>query len=152
MAAQTPGTSQWYAVAVTERGVVKAMVLTAAEWNADQASGVDAPNFENIGSPDGYPTRAAAQKAVNAFNGQSNASKLSQAGVTTAPDVPNPLTGVAAIGDFFSRLTQASTWVRVGEVAVGLILLGIGLNSLLKGKPMQVVTGAAGLASKVVPA
>jgi hypothetical protein len=59
-----------------------------------------------------------------------------------------PLTGVAAIGDFFSRLGQANTWIRVGEVVAGLILLGIGLNAMFKGKPMQIVTKTAGVAGK----
>jgi len=42
------------------------------------------------------------------------------------------LGGVQAIGDFFNRLTQANTWIRVGEVAAGLLLLWIGLNALFK--------------------
>jgi hypothetical protein len=39
----------------------------------------------------------------------------------------NPLTGLAAIGDFFQRLTQASTWLRVGEVLLGAILIGVAM-------------------------
>lgn len=65
--------------------------------------------------------------------------------------VPSPLSGVAAIGDFFSRLTQKNTWVRVGEVVIGLVLLGIGVNALFKGAPLKAVTGAAGTVGKVVP-
>jgi len=36
------------------------------------------------------------------------------------------LGGLAAIGDFFNRLTQGNTWLRVGEVAAGLLILYIG--------------------------
>lgn len=62
-----------------------------------------------------------------------------------------PLSGLAAIGDFFQRLTQANTWMRVGEVVVGLILLGIGVNALFKGAPMKAITGTAGTVGKVIP-
>lgn len=41
--------------------------------------------------------------------------------------VGNPLSGLAAIGDFFQRLTQANTWIRVGKVIAGGALLLIGL-------------------------
>jgi hypothetical protein len=54
----------------------------------------------------------------------------------------------SAVPDFLSRLTSANLWIRVGEVIAGLILLGIGLNAMLKGRPLQVVTGAAGVAGK----
>lgn len=48
-------------------------------------------------------------------------------------------------------LFQPNLWMRVGEVAVGLILLAIGVNAMFKGKPLQVVTRAAGVAGKAVP-
>ena len=38
----------------------------------------------------------------------------------------NPLSGIA---DFFHRLTEASTWVRVGEVLGGFLLVYIGLKA-----------------------
>lgn len=49
---------------------------------------------------------------------------------------------------FLSDLTSGAFWIRAGEVVAGLILLGIGLNAMLKGKPLQVVTSAAGVAGK----
>lgn len=48
------------------------------------------------------------------------------------PSVGNPLTGVAAIGDLANRLTQAHTWVRVGEFIAGAIILYVGLSALLR--------------------
>lgn len=51
--------------------------------------------------------------------------------LANAPKNVPGLTGLAAIGDFFSRLTQASTWLRVAEVAVGAILLVVALNKAL---------------------
>lgn len=65
----------------------------------------------------------------------------------TTPSGTNPLTtaqqagkgattalgGLSAIGDFFNRLTEANTWLRVGEVVAGLLLLYIGLNAAMRG-------------------
>src|SRR5215472_12707456 len=42
-------------------------------------------------------------------------------------------------------------FLRIGEILVGLVLIGIGLNAMLKGKPLQVVTGTAGMVGKAVP-
>jgi len=66
-----------------------------------------------------------------------------------AQDIPGAATAASSVGDFLSRLSQANTWIRVGEVVAGLILLGIGLNAMLKGKPFQIVTGTAGRVGKV---
>jgi hypothetical protein len=53
-------------------------------------------------------------------------------GATTGADeyaksLSNPLDALAAIGDFFTRLTDASTWIRVGKVVIGGLLLIIGI-------------------------
>ena len=45
---------------------------------------------------------------------------------------PN-IAGVAAIGDFFNRLTQTNTWIRVGEFVAGGLLLYLGLNAAMRG-------------------
>lgn len=45
------------------------------------------------------------------------------------------LKGLEAIGDFFQRLTQANTWIRAGEVVVGLILLAAGLARITHAVP-----------------
>ena len=67
---------------------------------------------------------ATKQDAEASWN--SNAGNVQHAGTGGPVNVPgSPLQGLAAIGDFFQRLTQASTWVRVGEVVLGLILLGV---------------------------
>lgn len=64
----------------------------------------------------------------------------------------NPVWNAAtAVPRFLSMLTSGNLWLRVGEVVAGLILLGIGVNALFKGKPLQVVTKGAALAAKVVP-
>lgn len=56
----------------------------------------------------------------------------------------NALSGLSAIGDFFSRLAQANTWVRVGKVVVGGLMLIIGVSKMT-GADNQIVR----LASKI---
>ena len=51
----------------------------------------------------------------------------------------------------FGFLSQASFWLRTGEVLIGVVLIAIGLNAMLKGRPLAVVTTAAGGIGKVVP-
>lgn len=122
----------WYAVIVTERGVPRAMVLTGLEWQSDQTKGPYSANFKEIG---GYNTQAEAQAAANAFNSLPNPQKISQAGITSGsvPTISNPLQPMQDIGNFFHTLTQSSTWARVGEVAIGGILLFIGVRALSQG-------------------
>jgi len=62
----------------------------------------------------------------------------------------NPLWNAAtAIPRFLSMLTSGALWRRLAEAAAGLILLAIGLNAMFKGKPLNVVTGAAGTLGRV---
>lgn len=44
----------------------------------------------------------------------------------------SPLTGINAVGDFFQRLSQSNTWVRVGEVAAGLLLLYVAVSAVTR--------------------
>lgn len=66
--------------------------------------------------------------------------------------VANPLDWLSNIGNFFSKLTQANTWIRAGEIVAGLILLGIGVNALFKGRPLDTVTKVAGKAAPLAMA
>jgi hypothetical protein len=50
--------------------------------------------------------------------------------------IPNPLSGLDAIGSFFGTLTEASTWMRVGEVVLGIILLAVGVSRMTKAVPV----------------
>lgn len=51
-------------------------------------------------------------------------------GAAAAGTVPNPLSGIAGIGDFFQRLTEQNTWIRVAEFLVGGILVIVGASAL----------------------
>jgi len=70
----------------------------------------------------GFSTQAEAK----AFAAGNPASKIKQ-------DVSSGLTGINAVGDFFHRITEPETWTRVGEVALGGILLYAGLRALTQG-------------------
>lgn len=63
--------------------------------------------------------------------------------------------GIQAVGDFFNRLTQANTWIRVGEVVAGLIVLYVALNALMRntaaGDAVQSATSKAKKAVEVIP-
>jgi hypothetical protein len=64
-------------------------------------------------------------------------SKAADAAVSTASNVTNlAIPGVSQIGTFFSSLGEANTWIRFGEVVLGLILLGIGVARLTHAIPV----------------
>ena len=51
------------------------------------------------------------------------------------PSVSNPLDFLSNIADFFSRLTQANTWIRIAEFALGGALILVGVAHMAKGTP-----------------
>lgn len=64
------------------------------------------------------------------------------------PDVPgvgNPLSldGLRTLGDFFARLTQRNTWLRVLEVVIGILAMAWGANVLSRGAVGNYVHQAA---------
>lgn len=67
--------------------------------------------------------------------GQANAGNPLAAGLQASN-----LGGLNAIGDFFNRLTQPNTWLRVGEFAAGALLVYIGLTATMRGTEAQQAT------------
>lgn len=51
-------------------------------------------------------------------------------GITDVLGIPNPLSGLEAIGHFFAVLGQGSTWVRIGEILGGIILFAFAVGVL----------------------
>lgn len=43
--------------------------------------------------------------------------------------------GLGSLNQFFGNLTQKTTWTRIGEVALGLLLIGVGLAKLAESSP-----------------
>lgn len=58
--------------------------------------------------------------------------------------VPNPLHVVSDAGHFFGALLDPHTWVRIGEVLVGTILLVVGFDHMFD-------TNMTGKLAKVAP-
>jgi Na+/phosphate symporter len=56
---------------------------------------------------------------------------------------------VSGVNDFLTRLTEKSTWIRVGEVVLGLILIAVGLARITHAVPVATkiakTVGAAGV-------
>lgn len=138
MAAQKP--TEWWAVQEGLLGDITSKLSTfpggskALDVTWHVVSGATKPNASAHGP---YPTRAAAQAEADTLNTTAAPSVVTQ-GAEAAVSSASPIGG----------LFQASIWLRVAEVAIGVILIGIGLNAMLKGKPLEVVTSAAGKAGK----
>lgn len=108
-----------------------------------------------------FADAAKAQTIADSYNGHAPGYKgpgQQVAGGLNA--VGNPLSGIQNVGDFFHRLTESETWVRVGEVGLGAILLYAGIKALSSGtvaakasksavKPVRKVTRTV---SKATPA
>ena len=85
-----------------------------------------------------YATKADAQAAAK---GAVSSGKI---GVQKPVNkIPNPVSGVTG---FLSRLTEQSTWVRVAEVVLGLILIAVGVAKITHAVP--IATKVAGIAAK----
>jgi hypothetical protein len=91
-----------------------------------------------------FPTQQAAAAWIASATGQKDLGF----GAGPASAAREAVTSASPLGALF----QKAIWIRAAEVLVGLVLIGIGLNAMLKGRPLSLVTSAAGLASRVVPA
>jgi hypothetical protein len=71
------------------------------------------------------------------------------------PTPTNPLTGLAAIGDFFTKIGQRETWIRVAEFVIGGGLIYIGIHAMSKGTAIAPLVNApaniAKTATKATP-
>ena len=116
----------WYAVAVTIPRTGQKQMEYSNSPNKQQAAEAF-PGETAVYGP--YLSEAAAEKAHP--TGSGGTAKTPAGSISTQPS--NPLGGIAAVGDFFQRLTQAATWERVGEVLLGGILVYAGVRALTHG-------------------
>jgi hypothetical protein len=103
---------------------------------AEASTAAEAAKLSGEGYKGPYATQALAQQA---------AAKATATATSTEVSLPNPLTGVDAIGAFFNKLGDASTWIRVGKVVIGALLLVVGLVHITG------VEGAAANIARKVP-
>jgi hypothetical protein len=60
----------------------------------------------------------------------------------TTGSFPNPLAGLADIGNFFYKLGEGQTWIRVAEVVVGILVIAVALNKI-SGDPAGKIASVA---------
>lgn len=60
------------------------------------------------------------------------------------------LTGLNAVGDFFSRLTEANTWLRVAEFFLGLGLIIVGVARMAGDTPVGRAATTVGTFAKIL--
>lgn len=105
-------------------------------WHADPALTPDqAVTTWYVGSTLQEGIGGTAQLVVNtpgAVAGAAEANPLVQA----AGSVSNPLGFLGNIADFFARLTEANTWIRIAEFAIGAGLVIVGVAHLAKNTPV----------------
>ena len=86
-----------------------------------------------------YKDKATAQFALdNSVYKQERPAWSAPGSSSKSPLIPQtgPLSGLSAAGDFLGRLGQASTWTRVAETVLGLILLAVGIARLTNAVPV----------------
>lgn len=98
--------------------VIAAPTSAQALADAKAEIGLNGFGFAISGGP--YTSKAAAQEAASSQT--QTQQQQNQAG-----QIPNPLSGLTQIGNFFGALTQAATWIRLAKVVFGGGLLIIGL-------------------------
>lgn len=110
-------------------GNEKSLVALGFHGYATQAQAVANPNSANAGQML-FASNILAGNPTGGVNTPSppGTSTVAGAGAAAAGAV-NPLSYLGNIGDFFYRLTQGATWLRVGEVAVGILLIYVGVKA-----------------------
>ena len=101
-------------------------------WHGPFATKQDALNFYTQGKAANPGWKAPSGLGSNIINSVATAAGNA---VGQAGPVGNPLTGLAAIGDFFSRLSQANTWLRLGEGILGIMLIAVGVARMTRAVP-----------------
>jgi hypothetical protein len=133
MASQFPAWLGWKADLTGAKGVTKVSSqdeLIAAEFQATP------------GSWKLFPFTAAGEAAASAYAGVPNPGAGGTAGEGVAV-VGAAESAATAVPDFLSRLTDATTWIRVAEVAAGLLLIAIGLAEITKAVPIATTIAKA---------
>jgi hypothetical protein len=117
----------WFAVAMGRGSALTAHVRGPYNSVAAEAAanpGIAGETVTVVGNKAGYPTQGAAQKAVNTYNAGSVTSRVTQAGGNTAQSL-----GVDPT-QLFHGLNLGGLILRIGEVILGVVLIGVGMAKL----------------------
>lgn len=68
---------------------------------------------------------------VVALPGIDQPGAIAQGAGTTAAAAKSTLTGINTVGAFLAKLGQASLWLRIAEVALGLVLVAVGVAKVV---------------------
>jgi hypothetical protein len=130
---------QWWAVTYTpiRTGITK---LAYVQASSRQQAAETYPGSVVLGGP--QPTLAAIEKEFPGTTGPHGTDPKSGAKPPSISDTPTDPLGIDAIGSFFNRLTEANTWIRVGEFVIGGIIVYVGLKAMFPSE----VSAATGLA------
>jgi hypothetical protein len=151
-------TEQWYVNATTNSsGVFTKVWVTQGQtsntisgpWGSEAAAKKGAEQTLGTQSLTGWRGTAAVLGAAVTGAGNSILGGGITPGAISAGESAgqSTFTGLAAVGDFFQRLTQASTWERVGEVVLGLLLIAVGVAHMTHAVPIATkLAGAVALA------
>jgi hypothetical protein len=104
----------------------------------EATTAAQAAKYVSDGYQGPYATQAAAQAQATTRQAAAQSTEVN-------PKLPNPLTGINAIGAFFNDLGNANTWIRVAKVVIGGLLLIIGIVHITG------VSGAAADVARKVP-
>jgi hypothetical protein len=110
------------------------------------AGGQPPPQLSGYFEAGPFPTQADAKAYENAIG---TGSILPTPGTPIVGDIQNPISSwesaLESIGSVISRLTSANLWERIGEVALGLILIAAGVSHMTHAVPLATkVAKAAG--------
>ena len=133
-------TDYWVLVPSASEMNVAGVVSDAFVVTTPQGSALDKQLLSNytgkvtVGGKSGYLragpfTTLAAVQAYLKVGAQNAGTQIPGVSITPGGGVTasNPLSGIDAIGAFFSTLGQANTWIRVAKVVVGGVLLIVGI-------------------------
>lgn len=122
----------------------KAWTFIEGPFGSQSAAGVAQVQTPGIGAQLGI---AAGGIITGSTGGAANPGNVLQK-TTTAAD--KAVSSIGSVGQFLGILTEKSLWIRVGEVALGLILITAGTLKLAEGSGQ--VASAAGAAVRLNPA
>jgi hypothetical protein len=133
----------WYVILLMDpndpKGTVHAEVTQfkdAADYTAHTGTNPDKVLPDAWQGLNGFPNRLAAAAVAAKFNAlpadqrQAGSGKI-QTSSSFLPSLTNPLDSLKFLADFFHRLTQPQTWIRVTEVGIGALLIYLALKAVM---------------------